>query len=99
MNGLFCCFFRSCLYKGFLRGEILYNCKGLYNGNIVSVPNREYCLRRLDFQARVFAKIAVYFSCPKCLLPTEGFKLLSLLGREREQEQGTERQVACSKKL
>lgn len=55
-----------------------------------------YSLRGLDFQARVFAKIAVYFSCPKCLLTVISFKLLFLLGRESSNE-GNKKEVACSK--
>lgn len=106
MNGLFCHFLRTCLYKGFFTlMELCWSkdpgekhCTTVEFCTMATSPlfQTDYSLRGLDFQARVFAKIAVYFSCPKCLLTVISFKLLFLLGRESNNE-GEKKQVACSK--
>lgn len=105
MIGLFCHFLRTCLYKGFFTlmefcwskdpGE--KHCTTVEFCTMATSPlfQTDYSLRGLDFQARVFAKIAVYFSCPKCLLTVISFKLLFLLGRESNNEGG--KKAACSK--
>lgn len=48
---------------------------------------KDYILVGLDFQVSVLAIIALFISCPKCLL-TVSFKMLFLLGRERNNEGG-----------